>query len=129
VFYVFLIDGNVESKVAIQEEIRARSISIVNAEGQEVINLCANKASGGIISIYNKDGTLGATMIADENGGMIGITNKAGNSVVVMGALEDGGRVEIDNKAGTSVIYMGVYKDNGLIEVYNKYGKMVGSLP
>lgn len=33
-FYVFLVDGNVESKVAIQEEIRARRIVIVNDEGR-----------------------------------------------------------------------------------------------
>ena len=33
IFYMFLVDGNVESQVAIQEEIRARSIIIVNDEG------------------------------------------------------------------------------------------------
>lgn len=32
-FYVFLVDNNVESQVAIQEEIRARSIVIVNNAG------------------------------------------------------------------------------------------------
>jgi hypothetical protein len=37
VFYVFLVDGNVESKVAIQEEIRARHIVIVNDAGREVV--------------------------------------------------------------------------------------------
>ncbi len=34
VFYVFLVDGNVESQGVIQEEIRARSILIVNDAGQ-----------------------------------------------------------------------------------------------
>ncbi|MBU4293914.1 MAG: hypothetical protein KJ770_07680 [Actinobacteria bacterium] len=38
-FYVFLVDNNVESQVAIQEKIRARYISIVNDEGQEVVML------------------------------------------------------------------------------------------
>ena len=37
--YVFLIDGNVESKVSIQEEIRARRIVIVNDEGLPVVVL------------------------------------------------------------------------------------------
>ncbi len=36
VLYVFLVDGNVESKVAIQEGIRARIITIVNDEGRDV---------------------------------------------------------------------------------------------
>lgn len=39
VFYVFLVDGNVESQVAIQEEILARRIAIVNDAGQEVVLL------------------------------------------------------------------------------------------
>ena len=42
VFYVFLVDGNVESQVAIQEEIRAKRIVIVNDAGQEVIKLLTN---------------------------------------------------------------------------------------
>ena len=42
VFYVFLVDNNAESQVAIQEEIRARSIVIVNDVGQEVVLLSAS---------------------------------------------------------------------------------------
>jgi hypothetical protein len=48
IFYVFLVDGNVESQVAIQEEIRARSIIIVNDEGQEVIKLLTNDENNGV---------------------------------------------------------------------------------
>ena len=36
VIYVFLVDSNVEGKVAIQEEIRAKSISIMNNAGQKL---------------------------------------------------------------------------------------------
>ena len=39
VFYVFLVDSKIESKEAIQEEIRVRSIIIVNDTGQEVVKL------------------------------------------------------------------------------------------
>ena len=56
IFYVFLIDNKVESQVAIQEEIRARRIVIVNDEGQPVVVLWADK-NGGKISILNKVGT------------------------------------------------------------------------
>jgi len=79
-FYVFLVDGNVESKVAIQEEIRARSIVIVNDEGQEVVNLYANE-DGGVIFISNKAGTPIAGMAAYENDGMISVYNKQGDLI------------------------------------------------
>ena len=78
VFYVFLIDGNVESKVAIQEEIRARNIIIVDAEGQEAIKLCANK-NGGAIRVYNKAGKDPIGIVIDDDGfGMIIIYDKTG---------------------------------------------------
>jgi len=50
---VFLVDGNVESKSAIQEEIIAKWISIVNNEGKEVVTLDGNEE---IIAITNKAG-------------------------------------------------------------------------
>ena len=78
VFYVFLVDGNVESQVAIQEEIRARSIVIVNDEGREAVKLYANK-NGGVISIYNKAGTDPVGISVDGDGyGTIIIYDKKG---------------------------------------------------
>lgn len=71
VFYVFLVDNNVESQGAIQEEIRARRIVIYNDAGQEVVWLSADKDGYGGIVIDNKDGTPVAGMVADENGGSI----------------------------------------------------------
>jgi len=82
VFYVFLVDGNVESQVAIQEEIRARRISIVNDEGREVVKLLTNDEDNGVIQIYNKDGTLVAEMRVSKNdNGKILVGNK-NNKVV-----------------------------------------------
>ena len=91
VFYVFLVDGNVESKVAIQEGIRARIITIVNDEGRDVVILWTNKDGDGLISVTNKDGAPVVYMGADEDGGVIGVGNKDGIRVVGMGADEDGG--------------------------------------
>ena len=54
VFYVFLVDGNVESKVAIQEEIKARCIAIVNDTGREVVKLSTNDEDNGVVQIYKK---------------------------------------------------------------------------
>ena len=62
VFYVFLVDGNVESQVAIQKDIMARRIVIVNDEGQEVVWLFANEDGNGVIGVCNKDGSTVAGM-------------------------------------------------------------------
>ena len=77
VFYVFLVDDNVESKVAIQEEIKARRIAIVNDAGQEVVKLLTNDEDNGVVQIYNKDGTLVAEMRVSKNdNGEILVGNK-----------------------------------------------------
>jgi len=109
VFYVFLVDGNVESKVAIQEEIRARRIIIVNDEGQEVIMLCADSRTGGggRVDILNGNGTSGLFMSAGKKGGGIGVKDKYGNLVISMFAVED----------------------TGTIAVCDRDGKVIGSLP
>ena len=109
VFYVFLVDGNVESKVAIQEEIRARRIVIVNDEGQEVIMLCADSRTGGggRVDILNGNGTSGLFMSAGKKGGGIGVKDKYGNLVISMFAVED----------------------TGTIAVCDRDGKVIGSLP
>ena len=108
-FYVFLVDGNVESKVFIQEEIKARRIVIVNDEGREVVLLSASGESDGAIIIYNKDGAPVVIMRTTEYGnGDIVINNKDGASVAGMGADEN---------------------DNGSIGIFNKSGEIIGSLP
>jgi len=84
VFYVFLVDNKVESKVAIQEEIKARRIAIVNDAGQEVVKLLTNDEDNGVVQIYNgvvqiynKDGTLVAEMRVSKNdNGEILVGNK-----------------------------------------------------
>lgn len=108
VFYVFLVDNNAESQVAIQEEIKARRIAIVNDAGQEVINL----------ETFEGDGT-------------ISIFNKAGTSVVDLLVMEGGGTIVTKNKAGTSVAIMGAGvgdKGNGVISINNIYGNVIASM-
>ena len=130
IFYMFLVDGNVESQVAIQEEIRARSIIIVNDEGQEVIKLLTNDENNGVVIIYNKDGTPVVKMIASESGGMMGVSKKDGKSVALMGASESGGEMSVkSNKGGKAVAFMSVYKDDGVIAVFNKNSEVIGHLP
>jgi len=65
-FYVFLVDDTVESKVAIQEEIRAKSIVIVNDAGQEVVKLGSNDEGNGLVLIHN-----GVVRIFNKEGGLV----------------------------------------------------------
>ena len=128
VFYVFLVDGTVESQVAIQEEIRARSIVIVNNAGQEVVRLWANK-NGGLVSVRNKDGTPTAIMASNKEGAEIAVFNRYGTlGVEIIATEDDGGMVGV-SKADVPGAIMGIYKDDGLIEVYNKHGDVIGRLP
>jgi hypothetical protein len=150
VFYVFLVDNKVESQVAIQEEIRARRIVIVNDARQEVVKLWANK-DGGIVSFFNKTGTYVAGMGAAELGGLVSVRNKDSTPAVGIGSNragivlfnragtigvveisateDDDGMVGVSNKAGSPGTIMGIYKEDGLIAVYNKHGDVIGSLP
>jgi len=102
VFYVFLVDVNVESKVSIQEEIRARRIVIVNDEGQKVVMLCADSRTGvgGRVDIFNGDGASVAFMSGGKKGGGIVINNKYGNLAIIMLADEDKGTIAVCNRDG-----------------------------
>lgn len=152
-FYVFLVDGNVESQVVIQEEIKARRIAIVNDAGQEVVELSTNVENNGLVVIYNKSGNVVAGMIVgeygggmsvfnkdsktvtmmgvnEEGGGIMSVSNKDGKTDAVMGASEYGGRVCVVNKDGNVIAGMiAGENDNGEIGVWNKSGKRIGSLP
>jgi hypothetical protein len=130
-FYVFLVDGNVESQVAIQEEIRAKSIEILNDEGRPVVLLSASGNGDGAIIIYNKEGTSVALVGASKDGGIIGVTNKDGTPAVIVRTAEYGnGDIVIYNKYGTPVAGMGADEnDNGNIGVFNNSGEVIGNLP
>ena len=77
VFYVFLVDENVESKVVLHEEIRAKRIAIVNNEKWEVIRLFTNDEDTGVVQMFNKEGRLAVEMrVSKEDSGEILVANK-----------------------------------------------------
>ena len=121
VFYVFLADNNVESQGVIQEEIRARRISIVNDEGREVISLFTNAENNGVVMIYNKNGNPAVGMTVSNTGGAIPVYNKDGK--VVASILADrnyNGELIVWNKSGYRAASM-VANENydGEITIYN----------
>jgi len=129
VFYVFLVNNKVESQVAIQEEIRAKRIAIVNDAGQEVVELWTDVENNEVISIYNKDGnTVAGVRVNKDGDGVLEIYNKEGAFVAGMGTNEEGdGTIGIYNKTGTLVAVMGVDKNNnGRMICLDKDGKVIG---
>jgi len=128
VFYVFLIDGNVESQVAVQKDIRAKRIVIVNDAGQEVVWLFADEGGNGVIGVCNKDGITTAGIGASESGGTMEIYNDEGQKVIMLCAdsrTGGGGRVDILNGNGTSGLFMSAGKKGGGIGVKDKYGNLI----
>ena len=123
IFYVFLVDNNVESQVAIQKEIKARRIAIVNDAGQAVVILYVDEDGYGRIEIADKGGnTIAAFMGADEDGGGIGILNKTGTPVAGMHVSKDGGGIDIANKDGISIANISANENGGAIGIFNKTG-------
>lgn len=83
-FHVFLVDDNVESQVAIQEEIRARHIAIVNDVGRKVVELGSNDEGNGLVLIHN---------------GVVRLFNKEGGLVAEMRVTkEESGEMVVGNK-------------------------------
>ena len=137
VFYVFLIDNNAESQVAIQEEIRARSIVIVNDEGREVITLDYNPLEGegwlyvdGSINVIDKKGNILASIDRDENNGSVMVSQIFQDDtfpVAGMYADENGGKMSVGFFV-PSVIISQDSKGGGQIHVGNKDGNAVAGM-
>lgn len=118
-----------KSQEAIQEEIRARMIEIVNDEGQPVIVLLADK-NGGTILVGNNNDISVFRMGANENGnGEEIIYNKDGTPGVKLTASASGGIMSVNNQDGIPVAMMGGGRGNGVMAVLNDFGKVIGSLP
>jgi len=124
-FYVFLVDGNVESQVAIQEKVIAKNIIVVDDEGNEVLQI-SSIDKGGRIIINDKDGSEVIVMRAgDEGGGIIATLTSDG----VLGTLmcsEDlyGGTIGVYNNKLCHRVRIGQTENgHGGIWVYDRYGE------
>ena len=108
VFYVFLVDENVESQSSVYEEIRARSIVVVDDKGNPVILIEDCDGIGGVWTFY-KDGSLGAFMgTNNKEGGAVGIYNKNGSNLVSISQTEKGeGAIWISDRYGENTAIYG----------------------
>lgn len=125
VFYVFLVDNNVESQVAIQEKIIAKNIIVVDDEGNEVLQI-SSIDKGGRIIINDKDGGMVIVMRAsDEGGGMVATLTRDGVLGTIM-CSEDlyGGVISVFNNNWCERVKIGQTENgHGGIWVYDRYGE------
>ncbi len=121
-FHLFLVDSKVESQVTVQEEIRAKRISIVNDAGKEVVWLGASKKGDGGLFIRNKDGaSVVNTLVSESGGGTVTVSNKTGYPIVTMITDEKGdGGVFIRNQDDSYSVGMSVGKTSGGVLIYHK---------
>jgi hypothetical protein len=119
-FHVFMVDDKAESQVAIQEEIRARRISIVNDKGREVIGIRTTPENGGAIAIYDQNGSIELVMASSS----IVTFNKNGRGGITMTTSDEGGSISIDDKKGVTGIKIFVGNESSLITTYDKNGVM-----
>jgi len=123
-FHVFLADNQVESQVAIQEEVRAKKIVVVNDEGNEVLSLSFGY-EGGLIEAFNKNGDRGAVMGAGNNGGAVAIFREGviGAAMAMAIAADEGGAVETYNAEGFVGTAMGSGANGGEVWIYDQEGE------
>jgi hypothetical protein len=65
--------------------------------------MIARDIGGGSIVTFNKDGKIGASMIADPWGGGVGIYNNDERPVVTIGVVGKDGKISVFNKDGKLV--------------------------
>ena len=124
-FYVFLVDGNVESQVAIQEKIVAKNIIVVDDEENEVLQI-SSIDEGGRIIINDKDGSEVIVMRAsDEGGGIVATLARDGASGTLMYSEDlSGGKILVYNNNWCERVKIGQTENgHGGIWVYDRYGE------
>ena len=124
-FYVFLVDGNVESQVAIQEKIIAKNIIVVDDEGNEVLQI-SSIDKGGRIIINDKDGSEVIVMRAsDEGGGMVATLTRDGvGGTIIYSEDLYGGAIIVYNNNWCERVKIGQTENgHGGIWVYDRYGE------
>jgi len=128
VFYVFLVNDMVESQVAIQEEIKARNIVVVDDKGNEVVRLSTASEGGGGIWTFNENGGLGTAMVSTTiaggivKGGSVITYNQDGVIVNTMTSNNEGGIIITANEDGVGGTAMLSTAEGGSIETYNSHG-------
>jgi len=117
---------NKDGKIKLAHLGRGGRIKTYNEKGDEVVVISSNAFEAGEVEIYNKDGVVGAGMIATDGGGEVWACNKDGVSVTSMGnALGvDSGIIKICNKNGDEIVTIyQTEKGYGGIWVFDRYGE------
>jgi hypothetical protein len=119
-FHVFMVDDKAESQVVIQEQIRARRISIVNDQGREVIGIRTTPENGGVIAMYGQNSNAELVMASSNTGGRIVTFNKNNGVGIAIISTENGGEIQINHKEGINGVNILVDENGSKIATIDK---------
>ena len=105
--------------------ITCRQIKVVDSFGRTQCSIYGfgQSLSGGVVSVRDKDGEVGAVMSATEYGGRVRVYDKEGKGRVTMGIGESGGVVGVFDKDGRPGAAMTNDEHGGIVNVINKDGR------
>ncbi len=112
------------------ENIRCKSITIINDNKEEIAYLGNSIENSGILYLNNKSGKEVAYLGSNEwGGGIISINNKFNERVVYLGEDDQSsGLFHMHNKFGTVALSAGVdtESNSGMIDFANNRGNLMG---
>ena len=110
--------------------ITCRQIKVVDSFGRTQCSIYGfgQSLSGGVVSVRDKDGEVGAVMSATEYGGRVRVYDKEGKGRVTMGIGESGGVVGVFDKDGRPGAAMTNDEHGGIVNVINKDGRPGASM-
>ena len=131
-------ERNVVKAEDILDKLVVREISVINSNGQEIINIGGlreteessvekNDNCPGAIKIYNENGVMVASVGSDQEGdGVIETFNGAGvMSISMWCGIDSGGSIFTYNNKGDLRVAIGWETEgkHGVVNVYDKYGE------
>ncbi len=132
----------------ILQEVRARSVVIVDDQGREMAVLSSHSfggtleilgpegttvgsvaalPSGGVVQVFNNDETtVGALAASARGGGAVIVLQDDGTTAAAMQAFSDGGEITALNNQGLTVGALEAGSQGGTVRIRNSEGRMVG---
>jgi hypothetical protein len=109
----------------VQQQVRARRIEIVNAQGQPVLLAAADGAGNGVLWVGAADARGGVSIGTEEDGhGSLLLSTASGAPVVSLSAgADEGGALHIADSDGADLVFVGVgSRGAGLLLLNNDQG-------
>jgi hypothetical protein len=115
---------SVEAQSGIQNNIRTRSLSIVDSRGREriIIRLSSTEDSSIIDMTGKSDAKSRTQLIASDSGHLFSLSGKSGTKVTV-GAFPNGSSISMRDPSGKDVVTLSAYANGSSISTRDPLGK------